>query len=114
MYQETFAETEKESYAHSTPIDTRHTSEDNTAYEAVTGTVYLNNSSFTENAGLTPTMIDLENEVIPTVCPLWREVGHQLHLSQLHPSLLDEDCRVHGVRICCTRMFEEWLKQYTA
>ena len=97
-------------------------SEDNTAYEAVTGVyvcvhfyefVYRNNSYFTENAGLTPTMIDLENKVIPKICPLWREVGRQLHLETYVLNEIDADCRVHGVRRCCTRMFEEWLKQDT-
>ena len=58
-------------------------------------------------------MIHLENEVIPTVCPLWREVGHQLHLKTSILDEIDADCRVHGVRRCCTRMFEEWLKQDT-
>ena len=58
-------------------------------------------------------MIHLENEVIPTVCPLWREVGRQLHPKTSILDEIDADCRVHGVRRCCTRMFEEWLKQDT-
>ena len=58
-------------------------------------------------------MIHLENEVIPTICPLWREVGHQLHLKTSLLDEINEDCRVHGVRRCCTRMFEEWLKEDT-
>ena len=57
-------------------------------------------------------MIDLENEVIPTVCPLWREVGRQLHLKTSILDEIDEDCRGR-VRRCCTRMFEEWLKEDT-
>ena len=56
-------------------------------------------------------MIDLENEVIPTVCPLWREVGRQLHLKTSLLDEIDADCCVYGVRRCCSRMFEEWLKQ---
>ena len=74
--------------------------------------VYRNSSSFTEKAGLTPTMIDLENEVIPIVCPLWREVGRQLHLKTSILDEIDEDCRGR-VRRCCTKMFEEWLKEDT-
>ena len=57
-------------------------------------------------------MIHLENEVIPIVCPLWREVGRQLHLKTSILDEIDEDCRGR-VRRCCTRMFEEWLKQDT-
>ena len=57
-------------------------------------------------------MIDLENEVIPTVCSLWREVGRQLHLKTSILDEIDEDCRGR-VRRCSTRMFEEWLKQDT-
>ena len=103
-----------------TPVDTTNMSEDNTAYQAVRGMYvcvhfydffYRNNSSFT--AALTPTMIDLENKVIPKICPLWREVGSQLHLETYVLNEIDADCRVHGVRRCCTRMFEEWLKQDT-
>ena len=57
-------------------------------------------------------MIHLENEVIPIVCPLWREVGRQLYLKTSILDEIDEDCRGR-VRRCCTRMFEEWLKQDT-
>ena len=42
-------------------------------------------------------MIDLENKVIPTVCPLWREVGRQLHLKTSILDEIDADCRVYGV-----------------
>ena len=33
---ERVAESEKETYAHSTPVETTHMSEDNTAYQAIT------------------------------------------------------------------------------
>ena len=56
-------------------------------------------------------MIHLENIVIPTVCPLWREVGRQLHLKTYVLDEIDADCC--GVRKCCARMFEEWLKEDT-
>ena len=65
-----------------------------------------------ENARLTPSIINLANKVIPQICPLWREVGIQLNLDI---TILNEiRANHHGdVRQCCTRMFEEWLKQDT-
>ena len=65
-----------------------------------------------ENMGLTPSMRDLTNQVIPTVCPMWRDIGIQLNLDVTILNEIDVDC-LGLVRKCCMRMFEEWLKQDT-
>ena len=59
-----------------------------------------------------PTNKDLANEVIPKVCPMWREIGIQLNLDITILNEIEADCP-GKVRKCCTRMFEEWLKQDT-
>ena len=64
------------------------------------------------NAGLPPSMRDLANQVIPKVCPLWRDIGLQL---KFDISILNEiraNCQ-GDVRECCTIMFDKWLKQDT-
>ena len=57
-------------------------------------------------------MIDLANQVIPTVCPMWKDIGRQL---KLEISVLNEIEANHlqNVRDSCTRMFEKWLDQDT-
>ena len=56
--------------------------------------------------------MDLANQVIPQVCPMWDDIGCQLKLSIAILSEIRANC--HGdVRQCCTRMFEVWLKQDT-
>ena len=62
---------------------------------------------------LLPHIPALKFEVIPTVCPLWREIRCQLHLKTSLLDEIDADCCVHGVRRCCTRMFEKWLIEDT-
>ena len=57
-------------------------------------------------------MIDLANQVIPQVCPMWDDIGRQLKLNIAILNEIRANC--HGdVRQCCTRMFEVWLKQDT-
>ena len=59
-----------------------------------------------------PTNKDLANEVIPKVCPMWREVGVQLDLDIATLNRIRAECHSDVIQ-CCTRMFEEWLKQKT-
>ena len=54
-------------------------------------------------------MKDLENHVIPSVCPMWREVGIQLDLDVTILNVIDEEYTKLARK--CSRMFEEWLKQ---
>ena len=54
-------------------------------------------------------MKDLANQVVPTVCPMWRDVGIQLNLDVIILNQIDEE---HSRLVRkCTRMFEEWLNQ---
>ena len=55
-----------------------------------------------------PTNKDLANEVIPKVCPMWREVGVQLNLDVAILNEIEANCR-GDVRECCTKMFQIWL-----
>ena len=57
-------------------------------------------------------MVDLANQVIPTVCPMWKDIGRQL---KLKISVLNEIEANYpqNVRDCCTIMFEKWLDQDT-
>ena len=55
-------------------------------------------------------MKDLSNQVIPTVCPLWRDIGLQLNLETWMLNEIKANCH-EDVRQCCYRVFEEWLKQ---
>ena len=54
-------------------------------------------------------MKDAANQVISTICPMWREVGIQLNLDVTILNVIDEEY-LRLIRKC-TRMFEEWLKQ---
>ena len=65
-----------------------------------------------DNAGLKPSMKDLANEVIPTVCPMWRDIGLQLNLDISILNEIRANCQ-GDVRECCTVMFDKWLKQDT-
>ena len=65
-----------------------------------------------ENAGLKPSMKDLANQVIPTVCPMWRDIGLQLNLELSDLNVIEAD-HPKSVRDCCTIMFDKWLKQDT-
>ena len=57
-------------------------------------------------------MMDLANQVIPQVCPMWDDIGRQLKLNIATLNEIRANC--HGdVRQCCSRMFEVWLKQDT-
>ena len=56
--------------------------------------------------------MDLANQVIPQVCPMWDDIGRQLKLNIATLNEIRADCR-DKVRECCTRMFEVWLKQDT-
>ena len=64
----------------------------------------------TENAGLKPSMKDLANKVIPTVCPMWRDIGLQLNLEFSDLNVIEAD-HPKSVMECCTIMFDKWLKQ---
>ena len=66
----------------------------------------------TENVGLKPSMKDLANQVIPTVCPMWRDIGLQLNLDISILNEIRANCQ-GDVRECCTIMFDKWLKQDT-
>ena len=57
-------------------------------------------------------MKDLSNQVIPTVCPLWRDIGLQLNLKTPMLNEIKANCH-EDVRQCCSRVFEEWLKQHS-
>ena len=64
------------------------------------------------NTELTPSIKDLSSQVVPFICPMWKDIG--LHMD-LNIAILNEIEYNHlsDVRKCCTRMFEEWLKQDT-
>ena len=66
----------------------------------------------TEKAGLKPSMKDLANQVIPTVCPMWRDIGLQLNLELSDLNVIEAD-HPKSVKECCTIMFDRWLKQDT-
>ena len=57
-------------------------------------------------------MKDLANQVIPTVCPMWRDIGLQLNLDISILNEIRANCQ-GDVRDCCTIMFDKWLKQDT-
>lgn len=57
-------------------------------------------------------MRDLANQVIPKVCPLWRDIGIQLNLDISTLNEIRANCQ-GDVRECCTIMFDKWLKQDT-
>ena len=57
-------------------------------------------------------MKDLANQVIPTVCPMWRDIGLQLNLDISILNEIRANCQ-GDVRECCTVMFDNWLKQDT-
>ena len=61
---------------------------------------------------LKPSMKDLANQVIPTVCPMWRDIGLQLNLDISILNEIRANCQ-GDVRECCTIMFDKWLKQDT-
>ena len=56
--------------------------------------------------------MDLANQVIPQVCPMWDDIGRQLKLNIATLNEIRANCG-GDVRQCCTRMFEVWLKQDT-
>ena len=57
-------------------------------------------------------MKDLANQVIPTICPMWRDIGLQLNLELSDLNVIEAD-HPKSVRDCCTIMFDKWLKQDT-
>ena len=66
----------------------------------------------TDHTGLKPSMKDLANQVIPTVSPMWRDIGLQLNLELSDLNEIRANCQ-GDVRECCTIMFDRWLKQDT-
>ena len=62
----------------------------------------------TEPLLATPTLIELNRQVIPHVCLDWQSVGHHLEVDPSVMKVIDDDYH-DDVEKCCRTMFTRWL-----
>ena len=59
--------------------------------------------------GHVPSLKDLAYEVIPSVCPKWKNLAILLRLEMITMDMIEANHR--SVRDCCLEMFDVWLRQ---
>ena len=55
-----------------------------------------------------PSIIDINNHVVPMWAPKWRQLGTELNIQEHLMNIIEHD-HPDDCETCCSKMFTEWL-----